>query len=271
MQINNISLIALILAVLSSGCATAPSQDLVAATAQKTEYAGLEVKFKQDKESKPEQLFNNVRVGDHKIVRDGSEITISSIRDKVVPLKISISSSWEPDTIATNISATQFISTNERDATLPAYRIAIKEIENNGIKINHNDYLKIEDESNNISLVFRRQDDTDWWPGVYSPILTKVSGDPSLFELNDFAPSIAIGIVQKNDYAYRPKISALVTMFPSTKENEQGKYSLALGPVVNFGGWLDIGYTYHFGDKKGLLVFGTTPQDLWQKIMPSSK
>jgi hypothetical protein len=253
-----------------TGCST---MNTLMVTAPIHEYPDLKVEFKENKNSANVELIHNVRVNDKKIISDTSEIKIISKKAGNVDLKISISDSYEPDAISKQIDPSMFAITNEINPSYSAYLIDIPTLEKSPPigPIGHNNFLKISENTKNLSLILKRLDDTEWWPGLYSPILTRVSGDASLFELEDFAPSVGIGIVKKNNYIFSPKLSALVTIFQGTEVAEENKYSLALGPVVNFSGWLDIGTTYHFKDKKWLIVFGTTPQDLWQKLTPSKK
>lgn len=253
-----------------TGCSSMKTQKVVTPI---LEYPDLKVQFKESKKSANSELIHNIRVNDKKHVGDTSEIRIDSKKPGNIDLKISISGSSESEAISKQIDPSMFAVTNEINPTYSAYLIDIPTLEKTPTigPIGHGNYLKINEKSKNLSLILERLDDTEWWPGLYSPILTRVSGDASLFELSDFAPSIGIGIVKKNNYIFAPKLSALVTIFQSTETGEENKYSLALGPVVNFSGWLDIGTTYHFKDKEWLLVFGTTPQDLWRKLTPSNK
>jgi hypothetical protein len=100
--------------------------------------------------------------------------------------------------------------------------------------------------------------------GIRSPVLMRASGTAAGFRLENFAPSLAGGL-QRNfasrDFSYLSG-NALLTVY-TLPESE---YALSVGGVIDLGGFLQVGPTYHTRDKQWNLVIGTRPEFLFGLI-----
>jgi hypothetical protein len=85
--------------------------------------------------------------------------------------------------------------------------------------------------------------------------------------LDNFAPSLAGGprwITGGGEHSYIG-INGMVTVYRiAADEADQSRpFSLGVGGLLDFGGWVQTGVNYQFKDQNAYLVFGIRPE-IWK-------
>lgn len=146
-------------------------------------------------------------------------------------------------------------------------------------RLSNNRFLKIEaykkvDSTVVMTGFFKIQKKYSFFTGFSSPILFRVSGNAAGFNLNSISPSLGFNFIQKNfsninfDHISLDML-VTVTSYPEGLD-ESYQYTMALGGVVDFGGYIQVGSSYSFLEKKPYLVIGIKPY-LFSKLFGSDR
>jgi len=146
-------------------------------------------------------------------------------------------------------------------------------------KLPNNRFLKVEAINKKDSTVvmtgfFRIQKKYSFFTGFSSPVLFRVSGNAAGFNLNSISPSLGLNFVQRNfSNTHFDHLSLdlllTVTNYPENV-NDSYQYTMAVGSVIDFGGYLQVGTSYSFLEKKPYLVVGIKPY-LFSKLFGSER
>lgn len=146
-------------------------------------------------------------------------------------------------------------------------------------KLPNNRFLKVEAINKKDSTVvmtgfFRIQKKYSFFTGFSSPVLFRVSGNAAGFNLNSISPSLGLNFVQRNfSNTHFDHLSLdlllTVTNYPENV-NDSYQYTMAVGGVIDFGGYLQVGTSYSFLEKKPYLVVGIKPY-LFSKLFGSER
>lgn len=146
-------------------------------------------------------------------------------------------------------------------------------------KLPNNRFLKIEAYKKADSTVvmtgfFKIQKKYSFFTGFSSPILFRVSGNAAGFNLNSISPSLGFNFVQRNfsntnfDHLSLDML-VTVTSYPEDLKDSY-QYTMAVGGVIDFGGYIQIGSSYSFLEKNPYLVVGIKPY-LFSKLFGSDR
>ncbi len=135
-------------------------------------------------------------------------------------------------------------------------------------RLPNNRFLKIEaykqvDSTIVMTGFFKIQKKYSFFTGFSSPILFRVSGNAAGFNLNSISPSLGFNFIQRNysntnfDHISLDMLVTITSYPEDLKDSYQ--YTMALGGVVDFGGYIQVGSSYSFLEKKPYLVIGIKP------------
>jgi len=146
-------------------------------------------------------------------------------------------------------------------------------------KLPNNRFLKVEaykkiDSTIVMTGFFRIQKKYSFFTGFSSPILFRVSGNAAGFNLNSISPSLGFNFVQRNfsnTHFDHLSLDMLVTITSYPEDlKDSYQYTMAVGGVVDFGGYIQLGSSYSFLEKKPYLVVGIKPY-LFSKLFGSDR
>lgn len=146
-------------------------------------------------------------------------------------------------------------------------------------RLPNNRFLKIEafkkaDSTVVMTGFFKIQKKYSFFSGFSSPILFRVSGNAAGFNLNSISPSLGFNFIQRNfsntifDHLSMDMLVTITSYPADLKDSYQ--YTMAIGGVVDFGGYFQVGSSYSFLEKKPYLVIGIKPY-LFSKLFGSDR
>lgn len=158
------------------------------------------------------------------------------------------------------------------------YTIIKKDVEKTySVELPNNKFLQViafqkSDGTEIMKGYFKIQNSFSFFTGFSSPVLFRVSGNASGFNLNSISPSLGFNLVQMNINKEKFDHVSLdllltVTSYPQNLTDSY-QYTLAAGGVIDFGGYIQVGSSYSFLEKRPYLVIGIKPY-LFSKIFGS--
>lgn len=120
--------------------------------------------------------------------------------------------------------------------------------------------------ADSLTYYFRYIKRFKWWNGLSAPLLYQASGTVKAFALDNFAPSLAFGprVFLGGGPTDFLGLNALVTISRSSAAADTARpYSLGLGAIADFGGWIQVGANYQTKDGRWYLIVGVRPE-VWK-------
>lgn len=136
--------------------------------------------------------------------------------------------------------------------------------------------LKKSDNSVLMEGYFKVQKRFSFFKGFSSPVLFRVTGNPAGFNLYSISPSLGLNFIKwnfNNENFENISLDLLVTVtsYPKNQDTaESYQYTMAVGGVIDLGGYIQLGPSYSFLEKKTYLVIGIKPY-LFSKLFGSDR
>lgn len=236
---------------------------------------------KVDSVAQKPEVFNppTLFAGKKKIFFPKSEIQVQPnyVITTPIGIKLKVSNNSNSESEYTDIVSGQ---TYQNLFDGEKYTITAKDLfDSYNYRLPNNKFLKIEAFNKRDSVVvmtafFKIQKKYSFINGFSSPVLFRVSGNAAGFNLNSISPSLGINLLQRNfsnnnfDHISLD-VLLTITSYPQNL-NQSYQYTMATGAVVDFGGYIQVGSSYSYLEKKSYLVLGIKPY-LFAKLFGGDK